>query len=159
MDYKKINLTWSMVESGCKTIAQSINALCEFQGLKYDCIISIGRGGMVPARILSEYLNIETVYLLNYKSYSGTTSSTAKSEPLNKNIHGKSILLVDDCMATGKTYTNVLAELASYECKICSLACLYTNKNLQNKPTYFHKEYDADTEWIVFPWEKTIKLK
>lgn len=155
MDYKKINLKWTDIESATKDIYRKIVNFQNFNGYSFDCIICVGRGGMVPSRILSEYLNIDKVYMINCKSYNGTTAGKVIIEQLNKNINDMNVLVVDDCMATGGTFSAVVNEISKfYKIKNLRSCCLYASKSLSQKPSFFFKEYNSNTEWLVFPWER-----
>ncbi|MEE8402680.1 MAG: phosphoribosyltransferase family protein, partial [Candidatus Hydrothermarchaeaceae archaeon] len=74
MEY--LRLSWDDVEEQCRALAKEI----EEQGVHFDVIIGISRGGWVPARILSGVLGNDEVDTVRVKFYEAV-GKTAK-EPL-----------------------------------------------------------------------------
>lgn len=62
------------------------------------------------------------------------------------------MLAVDDCLTSGKTMTAVYKLLASKGVNNIYSAVLYKNIHVEQS-VYFAAQYDADREWLVFPWE------
>ena len=52
---KKIYYTWPQVEGACLELARQLNA----DNWKPDYIVGIGRGGLIPANLLSQYTGIK----------------------------------------------------------------------------------------------------
>lgn len=144
-NHKKINITWKKLECECDDICYSITN--SFNKIDFNCIVAVGLGGMIPARIIAEKLNIDLVHMLNIKN--------GKIEEFNKNIRDLNVLVVDDYCVSGKTINSTMVSLFRYQPKICKICCLYCNKHLTIKPTYVAKEYDANSTYLKFPWEKT----
>ena len=151
---KTINISWTEIETLIKKLVIDINNYRVFNKIQFDCIISSGRGGIVPSRLLSERLLINRVYLLNCYSYNGQESGRFHIEPLNKNIRGMNVLLVDDCMSKGRTIDECIKEIQRYEPKLIKTCCLFNSKELINGSTFCSKKYNGDKEWLVFPWER-----
>ena len=61
---KMVYLQWSDIEQMCQELSNKIIE-AKFQP---SMIISIGRGGMIPARIVSDLLNINDVALFGIRS-------------------------------------------------------------------------------------------
>ena len=97
---------------------------------KFDTIYTVGRGGLVPARLMADRLNIDTIII------------DPKKIPKNS-------LFVDDIFDTGKTY-NAVAKMASD----ITYVTLYHRKTSKHpKNLIFAKETEGD-EYIVFPWDR-----
>ena len=132
----------------------------------YDVVVSIGRGGLVPARILAEILDIKMVDVLDVASYVGTKSGDMHldNSKISKAYHtaklqGKNVLIVDDCATTGKTIVAAANFITQCEPAYISSVVLYYNKNLSwnmlnETLTTYGQEYDGKDTWLVFPWEK-----
>ena len=137
--------------------------------VKYDVMIAIAGGGLVPARLLRNYLKLP-IYSVNIKTY-GEESKEKSGEVevvqwLGKaeccSLGGKNILFVDDLDDTRGTLKHVIELLNSQDEGISTgevgFAVLY-NK-IKEKAYKLPEEYhyysarDAKDKWIVFPWER-----
>lgn len=97
---------------------------------KYDCIMGIPRGGMVPAVMLSHILSIPLRPTSAIVEYDFTKDHRA--------------LLVDDIADTGGTLKRFpkYIDTATVVCRI----------TLKERPNYFATEAEAN-QWIMFPYE------
>ncbi len=118
-----------------------------------DIIVGIARGGLIPARILTDLLETPQVATIRIEFYADIAQPSIQpllKQPLNVPVTGKKILIVDDISDSGqslKTAKQHLTEKGAAETKI---ATLYTKTTTQTIPDYFEKTADR---WIVFPWE------
>jgi hypoxanthine phosphoribosyltransferase len=151
MNTTYVKLSWENIEQYCSTISESIIK----SKIIPDVIISIGRGGMIPARILSDKLSIKQVYMYNIKLYTGVNTRQAKPtlESFTGNVEKKNILLVDDIMDTGLTIEAVLNDIRTKRVVTSRVATLLCKKSNIRKPTFYAAESE-ENEWIIFPWEK-----
>ena len=149
-------LSWDMVEDAATKALHSILK----SNIKYDLILAVGRGGMVPARIVSEQLGIKSVYMLGGIHAYDDGKSEFRDVVIDgrlslPDVSGNDILLVDDCVTTGKTL-----EVAEHVLKVAgasSASSIVLFKNIHNNSCiYYGEEYDADKSWLVFPWEKKL---
>lgn len=74
---------------------------------KFDLVVAIGRGGLIPASLIAKHLNLDLKVLwLKFKD--DNNKEIYKKPKLLKNIDfrykNKKILLVDDFSKTGKTF-------------------------------------------------------
>lgn len=150
-------VSWDTIQSMCKTLSAQVIA---YKAIKFDCILCMGRGSMVPSRLLSEYLDIKDVAYLDIGNlYSGTeikNQHTQKAGVLHRNFSNNNVLMVDECMTTGTTFQNSRLALTNHidkKPRELGFACLFVNKSIRSKPSFFCEEYDANDTWIVFPWE------
>ena len=149
MNYVK--LSWSNIEKMCNDIATKIKE----SGFQPDVIIALGRGGMIPARILSDILGVSTVYMFGIKLYTGVgTRGNIKTESFCHIIEKKKVLLIDDILDSGKTIEKSLEILKTKRPTLIKVATLFCKKNKPNKPTYFASDSDEDS-WYIFPWENS----
>lgn len=150
---KKI-LNWDSISVDTEALSWRI----EF---KPDIIIAIGRGGWIPAVLLSHRYDCKNV--LNF-----STSSYGRDHKQDKEIHTiqlpglnqfakdvkQNVIVVDDISDTGNTFSlinNFLQGLCGTEFNI-KTASLYTKTGTSFIPDYYLREYSRDT-WLVFPWE------
>ena len=163
---KKIFIDFKQIKNDIKILANEII----HSKFNYQVIIAITGGGLVPARLLRNYLNIP-IFCVNIKYYDKNDNILknpvivqwlSKSE-INYLQH-KNVLIVDDLNDTGstidlvvnlltKTYTSKMKPI---NCNHLGLAVLYDkikNKNKLNKSISYYKTKDIDDNWVVFPWE------
>ncbi|MDI6888036.1 MAG: phosphoribosyltransferase family protein, partial [Candidatus Thermoplasmatota archaeon] len=70
-----------------------------------EIVIAIGRGGFVPARIVSDFLNITELTSIRIEHWlAAKLKKEARLQaPLAVNAGGKKVLVVDDITDTGET--------------------------------------------------------
>lgn len=139
-----LNLTWSDIETSSN---QLVVALKE---RNWTGILAITRGGLVPAGLLAESLNIRRIETINIQSYDKEKKRgaiTFLNVPDIKNA-GENWLIIDDLVDSGETIKAVrkLFPNAVY-------AVLYAKPKGLSTVDHYVREVGQDT-WIVFPWEK-----
>ena len=95
-------ISWSRFYSLARQLCHCIHD----SGFKPDIIIAIGRGGYMPARIVSDFLHVMNLTSFKIEHYRGTQkkSRTLVRYPLGKGVAGDRVLLVDDVCDTGDTF-------------------------------------------------------
>jgi hypoxanthine phosphoribosyltransferase len=125
---------------------------------KPDAIVAIGRGGLIPATILSYNLNIKVVQNFQIESYEGQTKTgTHKlwqnpSDYFVSTFKNKNVLVVDDLADSGNTL-RLVKRFFEYRDIDLQFVTLYTKKGTAFTPDVSIREYSTE-EWIVFPWEE-----
>jgi len=141
-------ITWNDFDKECNSVGTYIN--------KPDIIIAIGRGGFIPAIVLSHKLNVKDVYNLGLQSYEEKTAGSIQvlqDIDLNQIDISKSILVVDDISDKGNTLKYTVERLKQHGFKNIQTFTLYIKTGTKFIPDLYAREYDPHT-WIVFPWEK-----
>ena len=109
----------------------------------FDMIVAIANGGIIPAAILNQRLNID-IHLLKINLRDAYQKAKYESPqliaPIDFDFQGKSILLVEDRVKTG-------ASLA-LACKLLEGARLFKTFAVNGKADY--ALYDEDC--FKFPW-------
>ena len=149
---KYLKLTWSDIENACINITKKIKD----SKIPFDTIVSIGRGGMIPARLLSDCLSISQVYLFNVKLYRGINqkNSSVSKEFFQPNIQKKHVLLVDDLMDSGETIEATFSDFNTRGCSDLQIATILCKNHVTRRPSYYDIVCDKE-DWVIFPWEKT----
>ncbi len=126
-------------------------------GFKPDVIVAIARGGLVPARLLADYMDVIDVLSLKVEHWieTGTHQEEAviKYETKDIDLSGKKVLVVDDICDTGKSLT-VAKEFIEKEWKagLIKLATFqYIEPVAQIKPD-FYIDLVKDWTWYMYPW-------
>lgn len=128
-------------------------------GLHVSSIIGLSRGGLIPATIIAQMLNVNNVYSIGLKSYGEDGSYKTRLKTPNMyqdltwaNVRSMnkcdgSVLIVDDISDEGVTMIHVSSK---YKLNNKRCATLFIKNKTSFIPRYYSKSTD---EWIVFPWE------
>jgi uncharacterized protein len=172
---KKLFLTWQDVENHVQEILRQIQQ----DGWRPDYVVGLTRGGLVPANLISQYLecSMETLKVSLRDDTSAPESNLWMAEdafgyevhdPMASDSGQKNILIVDDINDTGATLNYIKKDWQS-SClpndpkwnniwgNNVRIAVLYDNESSKSE---LNVDYSAVTinkaeedSWIVFPWE------
>jgi hypoxanthine phosphoribosyltransferase len=123
-------------------------------GFNPDIIVGISRGGLIPARILSDLLEIPKLTNIAVEFYVGVAKTKLKpviTQPVSVSVENKKVLLVDDLADTGKSLSLVNSHLTTKGASEIKIATIYYKPWSCIIPHYYQKETQS---WIVFPWER-----
>ena len=124
-------------------------------GVEMDTIVGISRGGLVPARFISDFLLIPDIKIISAGFYLGPKKKMEKPiiyTSIGKEVVNKSILLVDDVADTGETLTVVKNHILGKGAEKVYIAVIYKKPWSKADIDFYVRETDA---WIIFPWEFT----
>ncbi len=147
MEYLK--LTWGDIEEHCKILAREI----EDRNRSFDVIVGISRGGWPPARLLSDLLGndeVDTVRIKFYESVGKTAKEPVILHPVQTDIEGKDVLLVDDIADTGESLIAAVEHLKEKKAKSIFVVTLVKKPISKFVPDLFVRE---TSDWVIFPWE------
>ena len=151
-----INITWEQIEDGVTKLAADIKKT----GTQFDSIIGISKGGLIPATMLAELLEIKTLISFGIRSYTGYESGKpVVYQPFPESYNtdqSKSVLIVDDLADTGKTFEDTMQAFSCHQSRADTqiiTAALYWKPHTSHVPWHFVRQYKDDT-WLVFPWER-----
>ena len=140
---KDLFLDWEKIHQDSIELAARLRKIGEWKG-----IIGITRGGMMPACIVAQELDIklvDTLCICSY-DYQNMGNSNILKKPDIEN-DGEGWLIIDDLVDTGGTY-KVARELFPK----AHFATLYAKPKGTPTTDTFITEYSQDT-WVHFPWE------
>ena len=151
MKLKNTDISWQDVETACRNIADELK-----DAEKFDCIVCVGRGGMIPSRLMSEHLGIKTIHLVHaHYEIKDTNKKIIVGDYNFKQFEGKNILIVDEVYQTGLSIKAVCDKIFDACDEVCITDCTcYFNKNSKYQPDLWAFTYDDSTDWLVFPWER-----
>lgn len=148
-------LTLAQVQHLTRRLARLILA----SGYRPDIVISIARGGFVPARLLCDYLDLYNLTCIRIAHYTGTEKGAQArlSIPLNIDIRGMAVLLVDDIDDTGDTLQLALAHLRGFNPAEIRVAVLHHKIISRITPDYYARKI-THWRWVTYPWAITEDL-
>ena len=147
--------TWNQIYDMLLAQAQKIQAA----NYKPDVVVAVIRGGLVPARILTDLLEAPVLATIQIEFYTGiaqTIQAPTIKQALTVAVGGKKVLIVDDIADTGKSLQlakNYLQQRSVGEIKT---ATLYYKPQSVTKPDFYEKQTGS---WVVFPWETRETLR
>jgi len=129
-------------------------------GYKIDTLVAIGRGGYMPARILSDLLGIMNLITFKIEHYRGAHKSSRAiiTYPLLDNTTVNRVLLVDDVSDSGDTFDIAVEHVRQVtQYKEIRSAVIHYKTVSKNKPDYY-SEIVKQWRWIIYPWAVTEDL-
>jgi hypoxanthine phosphoribosyltransferase len=120
---------------------------------KLDVIVGVARGGLIPARVLSDLLeqpNLATIRTECYVGTHQTESAPVLIEQLSACMRGHRVLLVDDVADTGRSLQLAREHFVESGAVEYRIATLFRKPWSIVKPDYFSEETSL---WVVFPWD------
>ncbi len=118
-----------------------------------DTIVAIARGGLVPARLLSDFLHVKDVYSMKADHWGLTATKDGKAKithELNKDLTGKKVLIVDDITDTGQSMELALESIKKLNPNAVKTIAIYHVNTSKYAPDFYGEE--REWTWIIFPW-------
>ena len=142
-------MDWKLFYNLARQVAKKIN----ISNYKPDIIVGLARGGWVLARVLCDLIGVKDLVSLKVEHWRLTATPDGKAKlkyPLNVDLTGKRVLVVDDITDTGESMhvtQDYLKSLKPSEIKTAALRHISTSKFT---PDYFGEE--IAWRWVIFPW-------
>ena len=130
---------WDEVESLAMIVADKIRK----SNNRYDAILGITNGGIIPARLIARELNIDYIQLIPVRQ------KKLYKEEMPQLIKDKKYLIIDEIYDSGDTFRMVYDAIKTFD---CDFAFLMSRYELNYRGTYIGKILNHN-KWIVFPWE------
>lgn len=141
---------WSRFYSLSRTLSHKIHD----SGFKPDLIIAIGRGGYMPARIISDFMHVMNLTSFKIEHYRGTQKKkkAVVRYPLGHGVAGQRVLLVDDVCDTGETFEVASKHLGEHVQPLeIRTAVIHYKKTSSFIPDYYARRM-IKWRWIIYPW-------
>lgn len=149
---EKKHISWNDIFIACKSIAE--------QALVYniDCIVAVSRGGLIPARFISELTSIPHVFSIGLSSYIKdikTDKVNLYQNPIKDLINGQfnTALIVDEICDTGDTFKYLSKFLIENKSVSAIFSSMYLREGSNFCPSIYYKKISSK-DWLVFPWEQ-----
>jgi hypoxanthine phosphoribosyltransferase len=141
---------WGRVQRLARLLAGRIRA----GGFRPTTIIGIARGGLVPARLLCDYLDVYELASLRIAHYHRGADRQAQARveiPLCKRLDGQSVLLVDDVSDSGDTFETALDHVRGFNPAELRTAVLHHKVVSSYRPDFLGQRI-IRWRWLVYPW-------
>jgi hypoxanthine phosphoribosyltransferase len=135
------SLDWDDIENLVKKTVLKIKK----NNKKYDLIIGIKKGGIIPAILISRELDIKDIEFITIRK--------DKIFKINKFYKGiKYLLIIDEIYDTGKTFSIVNEYFKRFELEY-DYACLVSRYRIPDNNKIIIGKVLNHKKWIIFPWE------
>jgi hypothetical protein len=145
-------LTWAGFGEAGRELAQQVAD----DGYRPDLILTIARGGLLPAGALGYALDVKNLVVVNVEFYTGVDQRLdvpvfLPPVPAAVDLAGFRVLVVDDVADTGETLRLVRDYCADHVAE-ARTAVLYEKPRSAVRCEYVWRRTDR---WIDFPWSST----
>lgn len=126
----------------------------KMKGFRPDVIVAIARGGLVPARLLADELDVRTITVLGVsfqKNIRRTAGFPSISQESALELRGKKVLVVDDVADIGRSLLVAKDYALRRGASEAKTAALHYKPNPMFKPDYYAELAEG---WIIYPWEE-----
>lgn len=137
--------SWRQIELLIKTVADKILR----SNKRYDAILGITNGGIIPARLIARELDINHISFIPFRS------GKLHKEEMPSLLASKKYLVIDDIYDTGNIFSVASNEVGKFNCDFAFLVRRFADDDGGGGggETYVG-EILNHKKWIVFPWER-----
>jgi hypoxanthine phosphoribosyltransferase len=146
---------WEEIYEMCIELSEKIKQ----SGFSPDVIVGVARGGWIPARLISDFLdnpNVASVRIQFYEEVGKTSAKPIITQPVSTSIEGKKVLAVDDVADTGESLKALYSHLKEKGAAEIKIATLHVKPKSSFQPDFYIKETSA---WIIYPHERFEFIK
>jgi len=143
-------ITWEDIYGLCHQLVRQLHK----ENFRIDIIVAIARGGYIPGRILSDMLGIQDLTCFKIEHYQGAyrQHEAFVKYPLNADINGRNVLLLDDVCDSGDTFAVGIEHIRQCgtvnEMRTAALHLKTVSKFIPD----FYVEEVREWRWLIYPW-------
>ena len=151
---KAFPVSWDQFHRDARALAWRLNGAGPFAA-----IVTVTRGGLVPAAIVARELDIRVIETISIASYDDSRQGelrvlkTVASDIIEMGGGGRGVLIVDDLVDTGRT-AKIVRDLLPK----AHFAAVYAKPMGRPLVDTFITEVSQDT-WIFFPWDTGLAFQ
>ncbi len=145
-------VTWNEIETWVRVIVKKMKD----DEYRPQIVIGLARGGLIPARLISDYLQVKDLYTVKTEHWGITASpdGTARiTQKLPISVEDKMVLVVDDITDTGQSLSLAVEHIRSFNPKELRSATLLHITHSKYVPNYYADTVPEEKwTWFIFPW-------
>lgn len=148
-------LTWDQFGQASRELARQVVD----SGFEPDIVLSITRGGLLPAGAIAYALDNKNIHIINVEFYTGVDERLPEPVflaplPSTHYLADRTVLIIDDVADTGETL-RMVRDFCDEHATESRTAVLYEKPRSVIACDYVWKRTD---EWIAFPWSSLPPL-
>ena len=142
------HVNWHQIEVACKYLIDNSNiSECEQ-------IIGLTRGGLIPATIISNTLQIPmTPVSYSSKMGEGEFKGYNNHIPSLNLTDEATVYIIDDISDSGNTMNEVVDLYIKLGYSVYSMVIHYKESSIHT-PDFYWTKIPANSGWIIYPWER-----
>ncbi|MBI4029137.1 MAG: phosphoribosyltransferase domain-containing protein [Candidatus Blackburnbacteria bacterium] len=147
-----MHCSFECAQALCQIISEKIKQ----KGDKFDAVIGITAGGLIPSIFLRNALGVQYLFAFGTSGYDSHTQKheqTIFQQPDAEALRGKHVLLCDDISDSGRTFETVSSWLKLHGIRF-KTAALHAKPTTKYIPDYVA---ETTTEWVVYEWDPPDK--
>jgi hypoxanthine phosphoribosyltransferase len=121
--------SWAEIEECIKILVEKI----QDTGKQFKTIYTISRGGLVPARLVADRLNIKQILV-------------------DEETISEDALFVDDIYDSGETFRKIMPRVESQDALV--FATLFARRKNHYPRQLIYAKQTKNSEYVVFPWDR-----
>jgi uncharacterized protein len=122
-------ISWTRIESFVKILAKKVKAT----GKEFNSISTISRGGLVPARLMADHLDIHEIHT-------------------DKNKVPSDSLFIDDIYDSGDTFKKIISKVD--DPNLLVYATLFARRGKRYPKQLIFSQQTKGNEYVVYPWDR-----
>lgn len=151
MQFKAKIVSWTDIENWCDRIRHKV-----MDDYEPDTIVGIARGGLVPARILSDRMWIKDLLSVKTEHWGITATRDGEAKlksSLDGGLEGKKVLLIDDITDTGESLRVATEHVRTLKPAVLKTATMLHITRSGFVPDFYAEAIDEKAwTWFIFPW-------
>lgn len=123
----------------------------------FDFVVAIARGGVLPARLICDFLNIHRLTSIQVRHYQKGAKELEQAkiiDPLQVDIKENKVLLIDDVNDSGKTLKAAVEHVESLGPDLLKTAVLHEKSHTIHESD-FTGEKLKKWKWLIYQWAAT----
>jgi len=152
IEHEKVNYSYDDITNLIKNNIQKIK---QFDP---DYVIAIGGGGLIPARIIRNYID-RHIYVVTLSLYNDTEMGNKIEivQWVDLDLKDKKVLIIDEVDDSRKTLDFCIEELKSKN-NAENIGVFVLQNKIKNKVSELNDIYymcceEVEDKWIVYPWD------
>ncbi len=143
-------VTWQRFCELSRRLSQMIRA----SAFRPDMIVAIGRGGYMPARLLSDSLDVYnmTGFKIEHYHAANRKPQAILRYPLSAKVEGLKLLLVDDVSDAGDTFELAVSHLHESGPPAELKTAVLHHKTVSSFIPDYYAEEQTEWRWLIYPW-------
>ncbi|MEO3993051.1 MAG: phosphoribosyltransferase [Desulfurococcaceae archaeon TW002] len=143
-------IPWSRALSMCYRLAEIILD----SGENFTTVVTISRGGLVPARIVSDVIGVDDFHVVRSRFW-GVGGRILKEPEISYysgiDLKNKEVLIVDEVVDTGTTMSRIARLVSDLGALKIKTAVLHYKTSSSFLPDYYVERVEKWV-WIYYPW-------